>query len=121
MCPELILALLYFFTILTVNYFLFKLLKSYLNNIFYLLNIKNIFTNFPQTDVKFISFLYFSKKNDFKNVTVFNLIQKFSKVNDILVIGKTYDYIAKNIEQITKKENSLIYYLKLIRNQYMMD
>ena len=120
MCPELILALLYFFTILTVNYFLFKLLKSYLTNIFYLLNIKNIFTNFSKTDVKIISFLYFLKKNEFKNLTIFNFIQKFSKVNDNLVVGKTYEYIAKNIEQTTKKENSLIYYLRLLENQYLM-
>jgi hypothetical protein len=39
MCTELLLAIIYFITICTVNYFLLKLLISYINRINYLSNI----------------------------------------------------------------------------------
>ena len=40
MCTELLLAIVYFITICTVNYFLLKLVISYVNRIKYLSNIK---------------------------------------------------------------------------------
>jgi hypothetical protein len=46
MCIELILAIIYFITIFFVNYFLYKLLKNYFSNIFYLLKLKIIFKTF---------------------------------------------------------------------------
>jgi hypothetical protein len=44
MCIELILAILYFLTILVVNYFLYRLIKNYFTNILYLFKLKRVFT-----------------------------------------------------------------------------
>ena len=53
MCIELILAILYFLTILVVNYFLYRLIKNYFTNILYLFKLKKVFTvyqkNYNQT------------------------------------------------------------------------
>ena len=48
MCTEFLLAIVYFVTIFFVNYFLFKLLKTYFKNIFYLLRLKTIFKSFKE-------------------------------------------------------------------------
>jgi len=66
MCTELFLAIIYFITIFTVNYFLYKLLSVYVINIVYLFKLKNIFSKFPKTDVKSLALLYFYSKNNFK-------------------------------------------------------
>ena len=48
MCIELFLATLYFLIILIINYFLFKLITGYFNNISYLLRLKSIFNLFQK-------------------------------------------------------------------------
>jgi hypothetical protein len=48
MCIELLLAIIYFITIFFVNYFLYKLLKNYLSNIFYLSKLKIVFKTFME-------------------------------------------------------------------------
>jgi hypothetical protein len=45
MCTELILAVIYFTIIFFVNFFLYKLLRNYINNIFILVKVKKEFNN----------------------------------------------------------------------------
>jgi hypothetical protein len=119
MCSELILAILYFLTILTVNFFIFKTLKNYLADNFYLIRIKNVFRSFPKNTVKFIALLYFLRKNEFKNLSLFKFAQKFTDVNDVLIIGKTFDHLATNSKQNNQQRSSLVYYFKLLASQYL--
>lgn len=119
MCTELLLAVLYFITIFTVNYFLYKLVNTYLTNIFYLTRLKTIFKNFNKQEIKNISILYFYAKNNFQNISLFNILKQFSNTKDSLVIGKTYSYLAKNIASKKNRNFSLIYYFKLLEEQYI--
>jgi hypothetical protein len=119
MCTELLLAIIYFSTIITVNYFLYNLLKNYVKNIFYLTKLKNIFTKFKKEDVKSLALFYFYSKNDFKNINLLGILNKFSSSNDTIVIGKTYNYLATNIEEKSNSSNALIYYLRLLESQYL--
>ena len=86
MCTELSLALLYFFTIFAVNFFLFKVLKSYFENIMYLTKIKNVFSSFTnKKDLELVSIIYSFLKKDTKTrnkMIFFNFInlQKFMVV-----------------------------------------
>ena len=120
MCTELLLAIIYFSTIITVNYFLYNLLKNYVKNIFYLSKLKNIFIKFKKEDVKSLALFYFYSKNDFKNINLLGVLNKFSTSNDTIVIGKTYNYLATNIEKKSTSNNALIYYLRLLENQYLL-
>jgi hypothetical protein len=120
MCTELLLAIIYFSTIITVNYFLYNLLKNYVKNIFYLSKLKNIFIKFKKEDVKSLALFYFYSKNDFKNINLLGILNKFSTSNDTIVIGKTYNYLATNIEKKSTSNNALIYYLRLLENQYLL-
>jgi hypothetical protein len=119
MCTELFLAIIYFITIFIVNYFLYKLLSVYVINIVYLFKLKNIFSKFPKTDVKSLALLYFYSKNNFKNINVFGVLNQFSNSNDTLVIGKSYEYLANNVEVNNRNNITLIYYLRLLENQYL--
>jgi len=120
MCTELLLAIIYFSTIITVNYFLYNLLKNYVKNIFYLSKLKNIFIKFKKEDVKSLALFYFYSKNDFKNINLLGVLNKFSTSNDTIVIGKTYNYLATSIEKKSTSNNALIYYLRLLENQYLL-
>lgn len=121
MCTELILAIIYFLTICIVNYFLFKLLKTYFNNIFYLLKLKNICKFFKNHDLDLISFFYFENKNktENKNIKRLNELNKFSNTNDSLIIGNIYKFLNLNLEKNSKISDFLAYYLKLLENQYL--
>ena len=118
MCTEFLLAILYFITIFFVNYFLSKLLKTYLNNIFYLLKLKNIFVLFKKSTNNLVFLLSSFFKKEKKNSNLLANLHKFSKTKDILVIGNTYKYLLTNLQ----KENSIdnkIYYFELLANQYL--
>ena len=118
MCTEFLLAILYFITIFFVNYFLSKLLKTYLSNIFSLLKLKNIFVSFKKSTNNLVFLLSSFFKKEKKNSNLLANLHKFSKTTDILVIGNTYKYLLTNLQ----KENSLdnkIYYFELLANQYL--
>ena len=90
MCTELILAIIYFLIIFTVNFFLYKLLKNYFKNIFYLKKLQSIFNNI------------------IKNSN--NINQK----NDLLIIQDIY----QNLKENKVSEISINYYLNLFEKQY---
>jgi hypothetical protein len=76
MCSEFILALIYFTVIFTVNFFLSKLLKTYFNNILYLLKIKNIFNLYKPNEILTISFLYSLIKKNLVNLNSLIVLEK---------------------------------------------
>jgi hypothetical protein len=119
MCTELILAILYFLTIFIVNLFLYKLVSVYLKNIFSLLKLTNIFKNFDRKVIKPIAIFYFYSKNEFQNPNLFRTLERFSDTDDLLIIGKTYGYVAKNLDRKSDKQTALLYYLRLLENQYL--
>ena len=118
MCTEFILAILYFITIFFVNYFLSKLLKNYLVNIFYLLKVKNIFSSFKKSTNNLVFLLSSFFRKEKKNSNLLANLHKFSKTNDVLVIGNTYKYILTNLQKEISLD-SKIYYFELLANQYL--
>ena len=118
MCTEFLLAIIYFVTIFFVNYFLFKLLKTYFNNIFYLLRLKTIFKSFKTSNNNLVFFLSSFLKKEKKGSALLGTLHKFSNTEDLLIIGNTYKYLSNNLKyEIT--DNNQIYYLKLLANQYL--
>jgi len=124
MCSEFILALIYFTVIFTVNFFLSKLLKTYFNNILYLLKIKNIFNLYKPNEILTISFLYSLIKKNLVNLNSLKVLEKiiqkeetFNK-KDILILSNIY----KNLEiYFSEKEKNQNYYFGLLREQYFLN
>jgi hypothetical protein len=114
MCSEFILALVYFITIFIVNFFLYKLLRSYLKNIFYLVKIKNIFKFYNKSNNNIVSLFYLFFKKEKQNSTYLLNLNKFSKTKDVIVIGNTYSYLSTNF-----KDDTNFYYFQLLKNQYL--
>jgi hypothetical protein len=119
MCTELFLAILYFLTIFIVNFFLYKLVNVYLKNILSLVQFVNIFKKFDKKFIKPIAIFYFYSKNEFRNPALFQTLDKFSNSKDLLIIGKTYGYIAENLDRKNLPKTGLLYYLRLLENQYL--
>ena len=119
MCTELFLAILYFSTIFAVNFFLFKLLKTYTRNIIYLLKVQNIFKQKLPKDIRgFVLLHLYSKKNS-KNVDLVDLLNKYSINEDVLTIGNTYSYLLKNNQEQGSRKQLNNFYLELLENQYL--
>jgi hypothetical protein len=119
MCTELFLAILYFSTIFAVNFFLFKLLKTYTRNIIYLLKVQNIFKQKLPKDIRgFVLLHLYSKKNS-KNVDLVDLLNKYSINEDVLTIGNTYSYLLKNSQEQGSRKQLNNFYLELLENQYL--
>ena len=119
MCTELFLAVLYFGTILAVNFFLFKLLQTYTKNIIYLLKVQNIFKQkSPKNLGGFILLHLYSKKNT-KNVSLLNLLNRYSTNEDLLTIGNTYSFLLDNSKQQKSIKDLNNFYLELLENQYL--
>ena len=115
MCTEFFLAIIYFVTIFFVNYFLFKLLKTYFKNIFYLLRLRIIFKFFKKSNNNLVYYLSSFLKKEDNSLLLVNL-HRFSKTKDILVIGNTYKYLSTYYENST---DSKIYYFELLATHYL--
>jgi hypothetical protein len=118
MCTEFLLAIIYFVTIFFVNYFLFKLLKTYSKNIFYLLRLKTIFKSFKDSNNNLVFFLSSMLKTEKKNSNILLTLNRLSKTQDILIIGNTYKYLSSNLKYETSADNK-IYYFELMANHYL--
>ena len=119
MCTELFLAILYFSTIFAVNFFLFKLLKTYTKDITYLLKVQNIFKQkLPKNISEFILLYLYNKKN-YINTDLLPLLNNYSLTNDIVTIGHIYSYLLKtNREQSSNKQLNNFYF-ELLETQYL--
>jgi hypothetical protein len=118
MCNELFLALIYFTTIIIVNFFLLKLLKISFENLVSFAKTKNLLNSFKIKNHKLLNFLLFSLYNEKKiNVSYLN---ELLSTKDILIIGYTYNYLLKNQKE-EFKENFAFQktYLKLLELQYL--
>jgi hypothetical protein len=120
MCTELSLALLYFFTIFAVNFFLFKVLKSYFENIMYLTKIKNIFSSFTnKKDLELVSIIYSFLKKDTKTRNKIMKLNVLKDYEDPLIIGNIYLNLLKTKENKIFNGVSENFYLQLLENQYL--
>ena len=117
MCTEFFLALIYFLTIIVINYFLFRLLRNYLTNIFYLLKVKNILKT--ESKNKFFKKLYKFNKKEFQTSNFLKSIDKKELSNDVLLIGNIYKYFSDNIDEGKKNDNKNNYYFRLLTLQYL--
>ena len=117
MCTEFFLALIYFLTIIIVNYFLFRLLKNYLKNVFYLLKIKNIIKT--ESNNKLFKKLYKFSKKEFQTSIFLKTINKNEISKDVLLLGNIYKYFSDNIDQERNNDNKNNYYFKLLKLQYL--
>ena len=118
MCTEFLLAIIYFVTIFFVNYFLFKLLKTYFKNISYLLRLKTIFKSFKESNNNLVFFLSSLIKKEKRNSTALLTLHKFSNTQDILIIGNTYKYLSSNLKYEASDDNK-IYYFELMTDHYL--
>jgi len=115
MCTELILAIIYFFTIFVVNLFLYKLLRNYFQNILYLLKFKNIFNTYKTEDLYTISLFYFYFLKDLNFRALLKNFKNIENKNDVILIGNVY----KNLNTRKNLESSISYYLNLLEKQYL--
>ena len=119
MCTELFLALIYFITIFAINFFLFKLLKTYTNNIIYLLKVQNIFKQKKIDVVKGFILLHLYAKKNAKNLNLLSLLNTYSTQQDILTIGNTYSFLLQNTSNESSQKERNIFYFALLENQYL--
>ena len=63
MCTEFFLAFIYFLAIIIVNYFLYKLIITYVKNISYLWKISNIFKEYPENETYSLFYKFLKKEN----------------------------------------------------------
>jgi type I restriction-modification system DNA methylase subunit len=117
MCTEFLLACLYFLILSLINFFLLKLLGSYLKNIFKLRKIKNISRIYPTNKLFRKLYTYSNKEyQNLKTLNTFNTNQ--TKSLDPLILGNIYKYFANNNLQTSARE-STEFYFQLLANQYL--
>jgi hypothetical protein len=117
MCTEFFLALIYFLTIIVVNYFLFRLLRNYLKNIFYLLKIQNILKIESKNNL--FKKLYKFNKKEFQNSNFLKNIEKKEFSQDVLLLGNVYKYLSDNIDKGKNDNTKNNYYFTLLTLQYL--
>ena len=64
MCTELILAIFYLIILLIINFFLFRVLKTYFQDIIYFIKIKKITEFLPTKNLEMLIFLHEKKLKD---------------------------------------------------------
>jgi len=119
MCTELLLALIYFGTIFAVNFFLYKLLTTYVKNIFSLLKMKNIFNTFPGEEKTIFSLLSLYSKNPSKNRSMLLRLPNVVTSQDVLILGNIYRFLLSEKQKPEENKNSSTFYLQLLENQYL--
>ncbi len=119
MCTELFLAIIYFSTIFTVNFFLFKLLRTYTKRIMYLLKIQNIFKQKNIKSIETFALLYLYLQKDRKNKNLLSLLNIYGRESDVLTIGNIYSFLSKNFSNQSSKNEISNFYFELLENQYL--
>ena len=122
MCTEFFLVIIYFFIILTINYFFFKLLRTYWLNILELNKFKNMFTIFKSSELLIVSNLYLLKKVNSKNISLLrylNNLMETNSSNDILWIGNLYKFLNRKFSFESNKSDSNLFYFRLLEKQYL--
>ena len=126
MCTEFVLAILYFFTIFLVNFFLFQLVKNYLKNIFFVTKVKNGFQNAKKQNRLLFSFLlqtqinFRQKKDERKKKFLSSLQTSFFPTKDIVLLG--YFYRSLKLIEISEKKQEKERkncFFELLEQQYL--
>ena len=118
MCTEFFLACLYFFILFVINFFLFKLLNSYVKNIFKLQKIKNIIKIYPNNS--FFKKLYKYSNKKYQNITTLANLNRGETNNlDTLIIGNIYKYLTLNNRENSREAKFNDYYFQLLENEYL--
>ena len=113
-CPEIFLAIIYFLTVLIVNYFFFNLVNHYKKNFIFLVKLeKNLFPTKKIKKITIIPFLYLYFKTSNKELNIFFLEK--NDLMDVLVLGRSYNYF----KEIKKKKifKNFSYYFSLLETQ----
>jgi hypothetical protein len=115
MCLEFTFAILYFFILSIINFFLFQILRDSFRKVFVFLKFKNCFTLIDSTSSFFVPFLYsyLEKNGNYQKPQNLNLTKKIT--NDILILGNFYTFLQEK----KKVESSIFYYTKLQENQFL--
>lgn len=117
MCTELFLASIYFLTIIVVNYFLYKVLGTYIKKIIYLLKIQNILSTFKISKNSLFFLLHSS------SITQSKILLKSLSTNfyyaDLFLIGNIYKYLIMNLKKEKSINLTTFYYFTLLENQYL--
>ena len=125
MCTEFFLVIIYFLIILTINYFFFKLLKTYLINIIQLTKFKNIFSFFKGSDLLIVSNLYLNLKLNSSNLSLLKRLNNLleihfpQKTEDLLLVGNFYKFLNKKYSVDSNKSDSTNFYFQLLNKQYL--
>ena len=118
MCTEFFLALIYFSTILTINFFLIQFLISNFQILFSLLKLKNIFHYFPKNEKNVCLFLYEISRKKLKNRSLLPELKNLTKTEDVLIIGNTYKWISNSFKN---SKSNVVYYFQLLAVQYLSE
>ena len=97
MCTELILALIYFFTIFIANYFFFNLIKKIFKNILFLQKAEKIFSFFQKKKKKSSFYFFLFLKKNIQKIRLISIFNKNLKFFDYLIIGHSYRFLQKNL------------------------
>ena len=115
MCTELLLAIVYFLIIGTINFFLYKLLVNYYRNIIKQRKIKTIFS-ICNIENPLFPFLYNYIDQENRKIETLQYLNNCTNITDTLIIGKIY----KELEQYSKSKGSFDnLFFKLLENQYL--
>ena len=115
MCPEFLLAVLYFSILFFVNLLLFQLIKSYRKDLISFLHLQYLFRLSQEKKNYFFSLFFISTKQTFLlSNSQKKEILKSCNSQDILILGN----IAKILVTNSKLRKEKFYY-QLINNQYL--
>jgi hypothetical protein len=99
---------------------LFKVLKSYFENIIYLNKIKKIFTSFTnKKDLELVSIIYSFLKKEPRTKNKLTRLNILKEYEDPLIIGNIYSNLLKTKEDLLLSGSSENFYLQLLQNQYL--
>ena len=120
MCTEFFLAIVYFITIFFINFFLYKLLSTYIKNIIYLLKVKNVLQFHPLKSLNIFILLHLYGKKSQNNFNFVNFLKRCSTSKlDPLILGYTYSYLLRSFKRSNSNKVSSNFYLELLENQYL--
>ena len=131
MCTELILAFLYFFVIIIINFFLFQFILQNFKKINDLLKIKMIFTIFSMEKKNvFYALITLKEKKIF--LDEIKHMVSFIEIQDFLFITNTYKFLLQTILRTFEDEKQLTFqkrkeflttklYCTLVERQYFLE
>ena len=121
MCTEFLLAIIYFFILGVVNYFFFQFIKNCFQNILYLFKIQKILSLFPEKGNQNLwrLFYFISLENSALRFLPLFKRKDFRKTKDILLIGKSYNYIKNIVKKNSISLDRDFYYFSLLETHYL--